>query len=46
LYADTLAAPIDWQPLGNDQVATGLALIIQDTVGARTQRFYQVQQVD
>jgi hypothetical protein len=46
LYADTLATPINWQPLGPDQVATGTSLLIDDTIGAGTQRFYLVQQVD
>ena len=36
----------DWTQLGSDQVANSTPLIITDNIGANTQRFYQVRQLD
>ena len=44
-YADDLDVPIDWQPLGPDIVADGDSVSIDDPIGARVQRFYQVEEL-
>jgi hypothetical protein len=36
----------DWMPLGDDVVATGGSLTINDVIGARPHRFYRIVQLD
>ena len=47
LYTEALEDPVLWQALpGGEQVAGGSSLQILDLIGASSQRFYHVQQVD